>query len=447
MMVYSYRYIFCIFFIISLQSCLFKKKNDIFTCKVERNEFTEVITVPGTVEAVKSNSIRCPNVYRSSILFLVEDGTFVNAGDTVCILENKEMVDQYEQMQKNIELQKAELNKSKADLDLKYALLEAEVKNNDAQTAITNLDSLQLKFSSEVQQKITALELKIASIKKNRYEKKLAALELINKSELRKTELQIVRMENQLKTIEDRLKLLVILSPQNGLFIHSNSITGQGKTKEGDQTYPGITIAEIPDLSAMRVYISASEKEYKRVMIDDSVIFTFDALLGNFCTGKVTYKAPVGKSKNENSKVKFYDLLASIDSCMKMPGAGLSANCKIFAERISDTLIAPFISVFDEDSLKYVYVKTGIKYEKREVIVSESSPESAVISAGILEGEILALSKPNERKVGKTVKLSGEVKENVKRMQALKQSKLAPQINRDTPRSNSGGSSVMIIYM
>jgi HlyD family secretion protein len=446
-MVYSFRYIFLVFLIVALQSCFFKKKDEIFTCKVERIEFTDKISVSGTVEAVKSNSVRCPNVYKSTILFIAEDGKFVKAGDTVCILENKEMVDQYEQMQKNIERQNAELNKSKANLALKYSLLEAEVKNNDAQTAITNLDSLQLKFSSEVQQKITALELKKAAIQKNRLEKKLAALGMINKSELRKIELQISRMENQLKTIEDKLKLLVILSPQNGLFIHSNSITGQGKTKVGDQTYPGVTIAEIPDLSAMRVYISASETEFKRIRIDDSVIFTFDALPGNSCSGKITYKAPVGKSKGENSKIKSYDLLASIDSCMQLPGAGLSANCLIFAEKISDTLVAPLITVFDEDSLKYVYVKTGAKFEKREVMVSECSPESAVISAGIFEGEILALSKPNERKVVKTVKLSSEVKDNVKKMQALKQSQLPPQINKDTPRSSSGGSSMMIIYM
>jgi HlyD family secretion protein len=446
-MVYSFRYIFFVFLIVALQSCFFKKKDEIFTCKVERIQFTDKISVSGTVEAVKSNSVRCPNVYKSTIFFLVDDGTFVKAGDTVCILENKEMVDQYEQMQKNIELQNAELNKSKADLALKYALLEAEVKNIDAQTAIANLDSLQLKFSSEVQQKITALELKKAAIQKKRLEKKLAALEIINKSELRKIELQISRMKNQLKTIEDKLKLLVILSPQDGLFIHSNSITGQGKTKEGDQTYPGVTIAEIPDLSVMRISISAVETDYKRIRIDDSVMFTFDALPGNFCSGKVTYKAPVGGSKGENSKIKFYDLLSSVDSCEKMPGAGLSANCMIFAEKINDTLVAPIITIFDEDSLKYVYVKTGAKYEKREVMVSECSPESAVISAGILEGEILALSKPNERKVGKIVKLSAKVKEKVKRMQALKQSQLPPQINRDTPRSSTGGSSMMIIYM
>lgn len=445
-MVNFYRYTLPVLLVFILQSCHFSKNHEILTCKVERIEFTDILSVDGTVEAIKTNSIQCPNIYNSTISYLAEDGSMLKAGDTACIIENMELVNRYEQILKDQEQQKAELNKSKANLALKFALLEAEVKNNEAQAAITNLDSIQLKYTSEVQQKIILLELKRSAIQKKRLENKLAALQKINKSEIRKIELQIKQKENQLNSILDKLKLLVIFSPQDGLFLRSKSMMDEGKMKEGDKVFPGMAIAEIPDLSSMRIKFSASENEYKRIQIGDSVLSTFDAIQGNFAMGKVTFKAPIGQPRNENSKIKYYEMLASIDSFQTVPGAGLSANCKIFIEKLRDTLVAPLISVFDEDSLKYVFVKTGDKFEKREVIVGDNSPERAVISAGVSQGEVLTLSNPSEKEIKNVVMLSAEIKEKVKKMQALKQSQLTPQINGEPPRSGSGSSSIRIIY-
>jgi HlyD family secretion protein len=437
--------IYCVLFV-TILSCKLNNKHAILTCKAERMNFTDEITVSGSVEAINSDFIRCPQIFRSTILSLTDDGTMVKAGDTVCVLENKDLISRYERIQTSQEQRRAEFNKNKADLALKFALLEAGVKNNEAQTAISNLDSLQLKYASEVQQKIMALELKKAAIQKERFKNKLAALEKINDSELRKIELQIKRDDNQLTNIESDIKKLVLLSPQDGLFIRSNSMMGGGKVKEGDKIWPGMNIAEIPDLSSMRIKFQASESEFKRTSIGDSVLITFDALPGNFATGKVTFKAPIGQPKNNKSKVKYYDMLVSIDSCKALPGAGLSANCKIFVENLADTLVAPLISVFDEDSTKYIFVKNGKHFEKREVIVGEASPSNAIISAGINVGDILALSKPNEMEVKNTILLTADEKEKVKKLQALQQSKKAPQVNGAPPRSGTGGSHMIIIY-
>lgn len=411
----------------------------------ERVNFTDIVTVDGTVEAVKSNSIKCPNVYNVTISYIIEDGSQVKAGDTVCILESLKMVTQYKEVEIALEQRKVELNKSKADLAMKYSMLEAEVKNNDAQSAIANLDSLQLKYASETQQKITVLELERAAVQKMRFERRLKALEKINKSELRKIELQIIQGENQLKNIGDKMKTLVLLSPQEGLFVISNSYMGTGKFKQGDQVWPNMNIAEIPDLSVMRVKMQVNESKYKRISLADSVIYSFDAIPGNFASGKVTFKAPIGQSISKDSKIKNYDILASINKYDTLPGAGLSANCKIFVEQNNDTLIVPLIAVFEEDSLKYVYVKNGTSFERREVVVGESSPKDAVISAGLLEGETLALLKPAEKKVKSTVKLSEEVKEKIKQFQALKQSQLPVPVNGNAPRSGSSGSFMRVI--
>jgi hypothetical protein len=56
----------------------------------------------------------------------------------------------------------------------------------------------------------------------------------------------------------------------------------------------------------MKVMISASEGNYKRINVSDFVEYSFDAMPENKAWGKITKKAPVGQPVSENSKVKFF---------------------------------------------------------------------------------------------------------------------------------------------
>jgi len=57
----------------------------------------------------------------------------------------------------------------------------------------------------------------------------------------------------------------------------------------------------------------------------------------------------------------------------------------------------PTISIFDEDSLKVVYVKKGRKYEEREVKLGIGSPKMTIIDEGLATGEQIALIRPKEK--------------------------------------------------
>jgi multidrug efflux pump subunit AcrA (membrane-fusion protein) len=115
---------------------------------------------------------------------------------------------------------------------------------------------------------------------------------------------------------------------------------------------------------------------------------------GNAAFGKISIKSPVGQQNDRNSKVKLFDIEASIDSVTKMPEPGFSANCHIIMKQIKDTLIVPQIAVYEEDSMKVVYVKQKNGFEMRQVTTGISSLKETIIASGLNAGEIIALSKP-----------------------------------------------------
>lgn len=402
--------------IVLLTACNTHKNDSALTYMAATSTFSESLLTEGTVEAVNSRTLVCPKSDEYNIKFLIEDGSLVKAGDTVCILENKQLVDRYENAIKNLELSKAEYKKIQADLALNLALLEAQVKNNEAQTSITNLDSAQLQYASPTQKKITELELKIAHIQKEKFEHKLSAVKRINQFEVKKAELRIRQNENNVKRLEDQLSELVLLAPIDGLAMRSISWVSGNKVMEGETAYFPMPLIDIPDLSFMRLAFSVSETEYKRIKIGQKVEYTFDAMPGNTAQGSITFRSSVGRELSRNSKVKLFDIQASIDTAAVLPGAGLSAHARIIITQIPDTIVVPTVAIFDEDSTKVVFVKHGNRYNKQEIITAESSQKQTIVAAGLQPGDVLALAYPKASQVGKFIALQADVKQKITKL-------------------------------
>ncbi len=393
--------LFNLLFIVSsiFVSCNKNDNEQALTCEIYPIDFVDIIDIEGTVEAVNSVTYTCPRRIEGELVYLVEDGTHVSKGDTVCIIKNKDLESDLEQTLLRVEDSKADLVKSIANLDMQYAMLQAEVQSNETQTLIQKLDSLQLNYVSETQRKITELELKKAHIQRQKLLDRLEALEVINKAEIKKRKLSIQRDEMRVQEVKDKLAQMILVSSQDGMAVRAISWLDGTKLQEGDQVWGNMPIVTIPDLSEVKVLLFASEINYKQIEVGDKVEFEFDAMPSNKAYGKIAKKAPVGQPIARNSKVRIFEIEASVDSFNMVPEPGLSAKSKIFLQNIKDTIVVPQISIFEEDSISVVYVKNSNTYERREIEIAEKSQKYAVVSNGLSGNECVALIKP--KNIGK----------------------------------------------
>lgn len=389
----------------SLISCGEEKEVALYT--VEKKNFENIVVVDGLVEPVRSANIVAPRAASDgTVAFIIEDGTYVKAGDTVCVIENQMLQTNYDEQQTRLENAKAGLEKTRADLKMQYALLEAQVKANDAETQIAHLDSLQLQYYSPNQKKIRELELKQVAIQREKYKTKLDALGIIQSSEVRKLEIEIQRVANQVGSVKVMLDQLILVAPEDGIATRGMNPMTDKKYEVGDNAWGGIVIVSIPKMDKMKVKMQASETDFRYVNVGDSVIYKFDALPENEAYGKITNKMPVGKEISRGSKIKLFDIEASIDSTTKMPEPGFTARCSILIKQVMDTITVPQIAVYEQDSMKVVFVKYKGGFEVRQVMTAESSAKDAVITQGIAPGEIVALRRPSESMITTTRVLS-----------------------------------------
>ncbi len=389
----NYPLILSISLLTLLFSCKSREKKELPIYTVTKTDFEDFLTIDGLVEPVQSTTYGCPRNSDGYITYIIEDGAYVKDSEVVCIIDDKDLKQRYDESLVNLETAEAELNKTKANLDLQYTLMEAQVKNNAAETDIANLDSVQIKYLSPVQRKIKELELEIVSIEKHKLEKKLKSLAIINQSELKKTEFQIQRLTNDIKSSKEQLDGLVVRSTRSGMASRAMHYSGR-KVQIGDNVWNGMAVVNIPDMTKMKVKIIASENDCKRIDENDAVEYSFDAMPKNKAWGKIVKKAPVGQPIKENSKVKIFEIEASIDTAKILPGPDLTTKCKVILKRIKDTIVIPQITIFEQDSMKVVYVKKSDKYEMRQIITGSSSQNRAVVVAGLHEKEKISFIKP-----------------------------------------------------
>jgi len=386
------------FCLILLFSCSGENsKRNVLTSAVERKDYIDKITVSGSLEAIKTVTLVAPFVRSNlTINWLIEEGSNVKKGDTVCILDASGLEEDYSRSVDQYNLTLAEYNKSKADLNMQYLMLESQVNSIDVSTAISRLDSLQLKFTSPLEKKKIELELEKADVEKAKLTNKLRFLQTINESEMKKMELRIKQQQNKINNAIDQLKMTILTSSVDGLVIYARSWQTGEKVAEGDELWGRMPVLEIPQMDELQAELFVNETHFKRIEKDQTVEIFVDAIPEMSLIGKIKTKAPIGKSIRRGSKVKYFEITASLDSAFIAAQPGLSVTCDIFIKKISDTLVIPTVSLFEEDSIKLVYVEKGKKFTKRPVETALGNHKFTVIKSGISEEENIATSKPPE---------------------------------------------------
>lgn len=397
---------------ILISSCSADKRGPVVTFMVEKADYIDKITVPGTVKAVVNAPVLPPSRGgQMTVVRLAQDGAYVKNGDTICVLSNAEMESSYQTTLTEIEKSEAGLKKTEADHKLNIAMLEAQLLSSEAQLKISYLDSLKMKYAPEAQQQLLSLQIQKAELEKQKIEKKLAASRKIAEAEIRQKQLQIMQMKLQAQSTADNLNSMVIIAQRDGMVqraegpeirLMSNRGSGifGGPVREGTvlmiSRYP---VLEFPDLSRMQISAGVSEAEFRKIEKGQRAVITIDAAERLETTGKVNRKslATSTSQRYSASKVKSYEVIIDIDSCHNMMKPGLSADCEIFLAEEKEAFFVPSVSVFERDSTRVVYVKGKRKFSPAEVETGTAGSSFTVIAAGLKGGEEVALTEPPSR--------------------------------------------------
>jgi HlyD family secretion protein len=383
---------------IILVSCKGKQSTDVQVTAVKKGTFIEELTDQGTVEAVKSITVSAPTIsYRYGALKIakiVDDGMEVEKGDTIMIFDPSEIKRAIIQAEQQLEIAKAEYEKLESTQKSEIEDLEADLELAGISQEISKINAETSIYEPEVTKKEIKLKLESATIALNRAKEQIENKKIIHREDLLQKSLTIKQLTSTLAEANNSMKKLFVVSPDKGITIkEENWNTGQ-KWALGDQPYSGSKLIELPDLSEMRAEVKINEVDVSKVLPGQRVEIRPDAYSDSIYTGKVEAVANLAQNLDYKSKIKIFPVQIRISGQSKTLLPGLTVSCKIIVSEIPDVLIIPLESLFREQGMEYVYLKSGSGFKRQDIKTGGINSDFAIVTSGLNENDIIALSDP-----------------------------------------------------
>jgi len=154
-------------------------------------------------------------------------------------------------------------------------------------------------------------------------------------------------------------------------------------------------VATLPDLTTMLSKTYINEVDVRKVKRGQKVEIGLDAFPDKKLNGHVIRVANVGE-QSPNSDSKVFEATIEIDGTDDMLRPAMTTSNKIIVNELDSVISVPLESLHSyEDSIAFVYKRSGIKTTKQEVQVGETNSNAAVIKLGLEAGDRVFLSIPS----------------------------------------------------
>lgn len=380
------------------------------TVPVERGEFEVLVTVTGELQAISSVDIMGPLELRNSrslrireikIQDLVPEGTVVDSGDYVGNLDRTELSTSLKDLQDELETSESQFLKTQLDTTMQLRELRDQLINLKFTLEEKQIVLDQSKFEppATIRQATIDLEKSERAYEQasDNYSLKVQQAE----ASMREASINLSQAQRKVDQMNKVLSKFTIFAPQGGMVIYKKEWSGQ-KRKVGSTISPwDLAVATLPDLSVMNSKTYVNEIDISKVKQGQKVRIGVDAFPEKKYTGEVEEVANIGEQL-QNTDAKVFEVLISVDQSDSIMRPSMTTSNQIVTNVYDDVIYIPLEAVHNEDSLSYVYTKSG----KKQIIVPGATNENhMVIEQGLEEDDELYLSVPQN---AEKFKLSGK---------------------------------------
>ncbi|HIE99268.1 MAG TPA: HlyD family efflux transporter periplasmic adaptor subunit [Fuerstia sp.] len=394
---------------------------------ITRGDLPVTLTEQGTLESSDNTKIKCKVRGNSTINWVIESGTKVEAGDELIRLENKQIEEYLHERTKFAHLSRDSAITFRAQatsaglalsvyregtyrtelmtLEKDEAIAEANLRSTQnllgharlmaKSEYVSELDLEEREFAVRVAK--TDLEIwktKINVLKQFTRDEQLVTLKgnwEAAKAAANGHEEVLTMDEERIALARKEMQRCVIKAERSGIVIYP----GSDQWKDAPDITEGATVHNdqvlllMPDLSRMQVKVGIHESMIDRVRPGMPATVT---LHGKTLTGKVSSVASTAQPAGwwTGNMVKY-------DAIIQLPSAeglkpGMSAEVEVIMEQHDDVLTIPVAAVEETEEGYFCWVGTAEQAQRRSLQLGDSNSVFVLVEAGLQEGEQVVLN-------------------------------------------------------
>jgi HlyD family secretion protein len=408
---------------------------------VRRTDLYPELTASGRVESSKRTVVECEleNISigvlgerltaggASVLLSIVPEGSVVQKGDVLAVLDASD----YEELlrQQRITVERSRADYRTAQLEVEVAKLAVrEFRDGSMKEAISDFERSvalaesdlvrvkdRLEWARRMKQKgyvpiaqVTSEEFNHARALFNLAEER-AAYELFTRwmaprslkvlenavigaeATLKYQQSRLSRNLGRLAKLETQVEHCTLRAPHDGFVIYANDDRREIRIEPGMFVRQKQDLMYLPDLADMEVVASLHESVVHEIGKGMRARVSVEGLSNRRLEGHVTDIAQI-PTFNWRSDVRYFDGRVKIDHSPRGILPGMTARVEISLNRKDHVLAVPTEAVTHEDGHEICYVAHEEGLERREVKLGEGTQDLLEISAGLHEGEQVVLN-------------------------------------------------------
>jgi HlyD family secretion protein len=361
------------------------------TGSVTRGTFTQRLVLTGEIDAADSVHLSGPRTedWNLAIRWLAEDGAQVKAGDRVVGFDTSQVVDRA----RELELSLVEAGNAIVEQEAKSDVA-VEDKAFEVDKQRITLDKAALD-TTVPEHLLSRREAHNFALAKSRAEVALATA--TNDAQATKAaatlEAQVKRIaydkaERSYNAAIEQLDGLDLVAPKSGIFLVGEHPWEGRKLQVGDNVWPGLTVARLPDLSRMVVRARLDDVDDGRVVPGQRATCIVDAWPDAPLQGHIVSVSGVAYEVAQQSTRRYFVVLVEIDDAP--PGTlrpGLSVRVEVDTRTTDDALLVPRAAISWDGTTARAHLASG---GTAELTLESCNAQVCAVTSGVDEGTALA---------------------------------------------------------
>ena len=370
--------------------------------EVKQEEFVDSLQFRGEVKATRSLAVSAPaEAGDLQILKIATSGSDIKKGDLIVEFDKSKTEQEMAQDGSALKSAQAAIDQVKAQSRLTEeedltaitkAQYDVEVARLNASKGeiVSRIDGAEAELQvANAQQKLQELQAKLKSDRAVIHANVDSKLDASSKA---KYDLERARRS---------LSSMTLVAPSSGLvnLVSVWHAGGEAPFKAGERVWSGAPIAELPDVSTLRVSARVDEAERGRLAPHQTATVQLDAIPDRQFTGKLDQIGTIATMDFTSGWpiTKNFTLLISLDQGDPRLRPGMTAQITVIVDRIPNAVAIPVQASFQKSGQTVVYVVDGSHYREQAIEVSRRSRDRILVSSGLRPGDHIALQDPTAK--------------------------------------------------
>lgn len=379
---------------------------EVATARARRGDFVIAVRSRGEIRSTNSKLITAPQVPDPRITTLAEAGKTVKQGDVIVEFDTAAQEQYYLERTTTVRTVDSEMVQTKASHRIIDEMDAMNVMQAQYDLERAKLEASKAEILSEIEGAKNRINVGIAEGDLGQVKAIVNAHKVSQQADLFRINQRKDKAERDRDRAKGYLQKMVLRAPNDGIVNILPNFRAGGSFgsmpppfKEGDRAWTGAAIAEIPDLSRMRIELKLDEVDRGKVKLSQQVRVRVDAVADKEFQAELDWISPIaavsfGRGLMTSDKTfPAYATLKSVDPRLR---PGMSATAEIVIESEPGALLIPIRASFAHLGKPAVYVQRGQQFDLRRIEVGRRNENDIVVLSGLQPGEVVTLENPHE---------------------------------------------------